>query len=84
MMGSSKRLLAGIVGIVLLVLAGTPGKLISGKKKKNIFRGLGTYLVPGEGKNLGKKRGKGGKTNTEKKEEKNSLCKIYSAERKKI
>ena len=43
MMGSSKRLLAGIAGIVLLVLAGTAGILISDKNQKNISGGSGTY-----------------------------------------
>ena len=59
MMGSSKRLLAGIVGIVLLVLAGTAGILISDKNQKNISGGSGTYWSQEEGKILEIDREKG-------------------------
>lgn len=73
MMGSSKRLLAGIVGIVLLVLAGTAGILISDKNQKNISGGSGTYWSQEEGKILEIDREKGEITIQRTKDEKEIL-----------
>ena len=73
MMGSSKRLLAGIAGIVLLVLAGTAGILISDKNQKNISGGSGTYWSQEEGKILEIDREKGGITIQRTKDEKEIL-----------
>ena len=72
-MGSSKRLLAGIVGIVLLVLAGTAGILISDKNQKNISGGSGTYWSQEEGKILEIDREKGEITIQRTKDEKEIL-----------
>lgn len=73
MMGSSKRLLAGIAGIVLLVLAGTAGILISDKNQKNISGGSGTYWSQEEGKILEIDREKGEITIQRTKDEKEIL-----------
>lgn len=73
MMGSSKRLLAGIAGIVLLVLAGTAGILISDKNQKNISGGSGTYWSQEEGKILERDREKGEITIQRTKDEKEIL-----------
>ena len=73
MMGSSKRLLAGIAGIVLLVLAGTAGILISDKNQKNISDGSGTYWSQEEGKILEIDREKGEITIQRTKDEKEIL-----------
>ena len=73
MMGSSKRLLAGIAGIVLLVLAGTAGILISDKNQKNISGGSGTYWSQEEGKILEIDREKGEITIHRTKDEKEIL-----------
>ena len=73
MMGSSKRLLAGIAGIVLLVLAGTAGILISDKNQKNISGGSGTYWSQEEGKILEIDREKGKITIQRTKDEKEIL-----------
>ena len=73
MKGSSKRLLAGIAGIVLLVLAGTAGILISDKNQKNISGGSGTYWSQEEGKILEIDREKGGITIQRTKDEKEIL-----------
>ena len=73
MMGSSKRLLAGITGIVLLVLAGTAGILISDKNQKNISGGSGTYWSQEEGKILEIDREKGEITIQRTKDEKEIL-----------
>ena len=73
MMGSSKRLLAGIAGIVLLVLAGTAGILISDKNQKNISGGSGTYWSQEEGKILEIDREKGEITIQRTKDEKEML-----------
>ena len=73
MKGSSKRLLAGIVGIVLLVLAGTAGILISDKNQKNISGGSGTYWSQEEGKILEIDREKGEITIQRTKDEKEIL-----------
>ena len=72
-MGSSKRLLAGIAGIVLLVLAGTAGILISDKNQKNISGGSGTYWSQEEGKILEIDREKGEITIQRTKDEKEIL-----------
>ena len=74
MMGSSKRLLAGIVGIVLLVLAGTAGILISDKNQKNISGGSGTYWSQEEGKNPGNRPGEGGKSQFREQRTKKKFC----------
>ena len=73
MKGSSKRLLAGIAGIVLLVLAGTAGILISDKNQKNISGGSGTYWSQEEGKILEIDREKGEITIQRTKDEKEIL-----------
>lgn len=73
MMGSSKRLLAGIAGIVLLVLAGTAGILISDKNQENISGGSGTYWSQEEGKILEIDREKGEITIQRTKDEKEIL-----------
>ena len=73
MMGSSKRLLVGIAGIVLLVLAGTAGILISDKNQKNISGGSGTYWSQEEGKILEIDREKGEITIQRTKDEKEIL-----------
>ena len=73
MMGSSKRLLAGVAGIVLLVLAGTAGILISDKNQKNISGGSGTYWSQEEGKILEIDREKGEITIQRTKDEKEIL-----------
>ena len=73
MMGSSKRLLAGIAGIVLLVLAGTAGIMISDKNQKNISGGSGTYWSQEEGKILEIDREKGEITIQRTKDEKEIL-----------
>ncbi len=73
MMGSSKRLLAGIADIVLLVLAGTAGILISDKNQKNISGGSGTYWSQEEGKILEIDREKGEITIQRTKDEKEIL-----------
>ena len=52
MRGASKRLLAGIAGMLLLVLVGTAGILILGKNQENISGGPGTYWSQEEGKIL--------------------------------
>ena len=72
-MESSKRLLAGIAGIVLLVLAGTAGILISDKNQKNISGGSGTYWSQEEGKILEIDREKGEITIQRTKDEKEIL-----------
>ena len=77
MMGSSKRLLAGIVGIVLLVLAGTAGILISDKNQKNISGGSGTYWSQEEGKILEIDREKGGNHNSENKGRKRNSAGLF-------
>ena len=77
MMGSSKRLLAGIAGIVLLVLAGTAGILISDKNQKNISGGSGTYWSQEEGKILEIDREKGEITIQRTKDEKEILLDCY-------
>ena len=59
MKGSSKRLLAGVASVFLLVLAGTAGILISDKNQKNISGGSGTYWSQEEGKILEIDREKG-------------------------
>ena len=76
-MGSSKRLLAGIAGIVLLVLAGTAGILISDKNQKNISGGSGTYWSQEEGKILEIDREKGEITIQRTKDEKEILLDCY-------
>lgn len=77
MMGSSKRLLAGIAGIVLLVLAGTAGILISDKNQKNISGGSGTYWSQEGGKILEIDREKGEITIQRTKDEKEILLDCY-------
>ena len=59
MRGASKRLLAGIAGMLLLVLVGTAGILILGKNQENISGGPGTYWSQEEGKILEIDREKG-------------------------
>ena len=71
MKGSSKRLMAGVASVFLLVLAGTAGILISDKNQKNISGGSGTYWSQEEGKILEIDREKGEITIQRKKEEKN-------------
>ena len=73
MMGSSKRLLAGIASVFLLVLAGTAGILISDKNQKNISGGSGTYWSQEEGKILEIDREKGEITIQRTKDEKEML-----------
>ena len=73
MKGSSKRLLAGIAGVFLLVLAGTAGILISDKNQKNISGGSGTYWSQEEGKILEIDREKGEITIQRTKDEKEIL-----------
>lgn len=73
MRGSSKRLLAAIAGMLLLVLAGTAGILISDKNQKNISGGPGTYRSQEEGKILGIDREKGEITIQRTKDEKEVL-----------
>ena len=73
MKGSSKRLLAGVASVFLLVLAGTAGILISDKNQKNISGGSGTYWSQEEGKILEIDREKGGITIQRTKDEKEIL-----------
>lgn len=73
MMGSSKRLLAGVASVFLLVLAGTAGILISDKNQKNISGGSGTYWSQEEGKILEIDREKGEITIQRTKDEKEIL-----------
>ena len=73
MKGSSKRLLAGVAGVFLLVLAGTAGILISDKNQKNISGGSGTYWSQEEGKILEIDREKGEITIQRTKDEKEIL-----------
>ena len=72
-MGSSKRLLAGVASVFLLVLAGTAGILISDKNQKNISGGSGTYWSQEEGKILEIDREKGEITIQRTKDEKEIL-----------
>ena len=73
MKGSSKRLLAGVASVFLLVLAGTAGILISDKNQKNISGGSGTYWSQEEGKILEIDREKGEITIQRTKDEKEIL-----------
>lgn len=73
MMESSKRLLAGVASVFLLVLAGTAGILISDKNQKNISGGSGTYWSQEEGKILEIDREKGEITIQRTKDEKEIL-----------
>ena len=73
MKGSSKRLMAGVASVFLLVLAGTAGILISDKNQKNISGGSGTYWSQEEGKILEIDREKGGITIQRTKDEKEIL-----------
>lgn len=73
MKGTSKRLLAGVASVFLLVLAGTAGILISDKNQKNISGGSGTYWSQEEGKILEIDREKGGITIQRTKDEKEIL-----------
>lgn len=73
MKGSSKRLLAGVDSVFLLVLAGTAGILISDKNQKNISGGSGTYWSQEEGKILEIDREKGEITIQRTKDEKEIL-----------
>lgn len=73
MKGSSKRLLAGVASVFLLVLAGTAGILISDKNQKNISGGSGTYWSQEEGKILERDREKGEITIQRTKDEKEIL-----------
>ena len=73
MKGSSKRLLAGVASVFLLVLAGTAGILISDKNQKNISGGSGTYWSQEEGKILEIDREKGKITIQRTKDEKEIL-----------
>ena len=73
MKGSSKRLLAGVPSVFLLVLAGTAGILISDKNQKNISGGSGTYWSQEEGKILEIDREKGEITIQRTKDEKEIL-----------
>ncbi len=73
MMESSKRLLAGVASVFLLVLAGTAGILISDKNQKNISGGSGTYWSQEEGKILEIDREKGKITIQRTKDEKEIL-----------
>ena len=73
MIGSSKRLLAGVASVFLLVLAGTAGILISDKNQKNISGGSGTYWSQEEGKILEIDREKGEITIQRTKDEKEIL-----------
>ena len=72
-MESSKRLLAGVASVFLLVLAGTAGILISDKNQKNISGGSGTYWSQEEGKILEIDREKGEITIQRTKDEKEIL-----------
>ena len=73
MMESSKRLLAGVASVFLLVLAGTAGILILGKNQENISGGPGTYWSQEEGKILEIDREKGEITIQRTKDEKEIL-----------
>lgn len=73
MKGTSKRLLAGVASVFLLVLAGTAGILISDKNQKNISGGSGTYWSQEEGKILEIDREKGKITIQRTKDEKEIL-----------
>lgn len=73
MKGTSKRLLAGVASVFLLVLAGTAGILISDKNQKNISGGSGTYWSQEEGKILEIDREKGEITIQRTKDEKEIL-----------
>lgn len=73
MVESSKRLLAGVASVFLLVLAGTAGILISDKNQKNISGGSGTYWSQEEGKILEIDREKGEITIQRTKDEKEIL-----------
>lgn len=73
MKGSSKRLMAGVASVFLLVLAGTAGILISDKNQKNISGGSGTYWSQEEGKILEIDREKGEITIQRTKDEKEIL-----------
>ena len=73
MMESSKRLLAGVASVFLLVLAGSAGILISDKNQKNISGGSGTYWSQEEGKILEIDREKGEITIQRTKDEKEIL-----------
>ena len=73
MKGFSKRLLAGVASVFLLVLAGTAGILISDKNQKNISGGSGTYWSQEEGKILEIDREKGEITIQRTKDEKEIL-----------
>lgn len=73
MKGSSKRLLAGVASVFLLVLAGTAGILISDKNQKNISGGSGTYWSQKEGQILEIDREKGEITIQRTKDEKEIL-----------
>ena len=73
MKGSSKRLVAGVASVFLLVLAGTAGILISDKNQKNISGGSGTYWSQEEGKILEIDREKGEITIQRTKDEKEIL-----------
>ena len=73
MKGSSKRLLAGVDSVFILVLAGTAGILISDKNQKKISGGSGTYWSQEEGKILEIDREKGEITIQRTKDEKEIL-----------
>ena len=73
MKGTSKRLLAGVASVFLLVMAGTAGILILGKNQKNISGGSGTYWSQEEGKILEIDREKGEITIQRTKDEKEIL-----------
>ena len=73
MRGTSKRLLAAIAGMLLLVLAGTAGIWISDKNQESISGGLGTYRSQEEGKILEIDREKGEITIQRTKDEKEIL-----------
>ena len=73
MKGTSKRLLAGVASVFLLVLAGTAGILISDKNQKNMSGGSGSYWSQEEGKILEIDREKGEITIQRTKDEKEIL-----------
>ena len=77
MKGSSKRLLAGVAGVFLLVLAGTAGILISNKKPEKYFWRFGNLLVTGRRKNPGNRPGEGGNHNSENKGRKRNSAGLF-------